>query len=82
MNQEKQWCRIRLAENVGFSWAEYFSSVSVEPNDRGETVITGLLVDQTALHSTLGRIRDLGLTLLEVKILHERPEHGRKEKKS
>jgi hypothetical protein len=41
-------------------------TVSVEP---AETVLSGALADQTALFGLLIRIHDLGLQLLEVRLL-------------
>jgi len=35
----------------------------------GETVFTGQIIDQAALHGILNTIRDLGLPLLEVRHL-------------
>jgi hypothetical protein len=37
----------------------------------GETVLTGPIMDQAALHGVLNRIRDLGVPLLSVKRLSE-----------
>jgi hypothetical protein len=44
----------------------------VETGD-GETVIVGPVDDQAALHGVLARIRDLGLPLLAVRALDDRP---------
>jgi hypothetical protein len=34
--------------------------------DNGETLLTGLVVDQAALHSVLKKVRDVGMPLLSV----------------
>jgi hypothetical protein len=34
--------------------------------ERGETVLSGPVVDQAALHGLLNKVRDLGLVLLSV----------------
>jgi hypothetical protein len=34
--------------------------------DNGDTLLTGLVVDQAALHGLLKRVRDLGLPLVSV----------------
>jgi hypothetical protein len=41
--------------------------VTVQYTEAGQTILTGGLPDQTALHGVLMRIRDFGLTLVEVK---------------
>jgi hypothetical protein len=49
-------------------WAAWFGGMHVE-TDGTQTVISGLLTDQPALHSLLARIRDLGLCLISVRRL-------------
>ena len=58
---------IRIEGHLGASWAAWFEEMSIQHEENGETVLTGQLCDQTALHGVLMRIRDLGLPLVEVK---------------
>ncbi len=59
---------IRLADQLDDHWAAQFDGMQLhqEPADRG-TTLRGHVVDQTALHGLLARIRDLGLTLLSIR---------------
>ncbi len=63
----------RLCEN----WSSYFDEfgVSVECGaaDLCVTTLTGVFVDQAALHSVLTRVRDLGLLLMSVQRLDGEP---------
>jgi hypothetical protein len=38
--------------------------LDIRPLDSGETVLTGPIRDQSALHGLLNKIRDMGLPLL------------------
>lgn len=49
-------------------WAAWFEGLQVTI-DGGETVISGQLADQAALHGLLTRVRDLGLCLISVRRL-------------
>jgi len=40
--------------------------MAIAQNDAGDTIITGTVADQAALHGLLRRIRDLGLPLISV----------------
>lgn len=57
---------IRVAGVLDARWAAgWFGGMQVESDD-SETVISGLLPDQPALHGVLAKIRDLGLCLISV----------------
>ena len=71
MQAKKQAYQIRIKGHVNLDWSVWFESLSVEHLESGETLLSGLLADQTALHGVLMRIRDLGLTLVEVKYIHQ-----------
>jgi hypothetical protein len=65
--------QIRLTGHLGDQWSTWFEGMTIQKQANGETVLTGELQDQTALHGVLMKIRDLGLPLVEVKRL-ERPD--------
>ena len=70
-SQEKASYQIRLQGHLPEEWSEWFDGFTIENLPGGETKMTGEVVDQTALHSLIQRIRDLGITLIEVKRLDE-----------
>jgi hypothetical protein len=57
---------IRVQGILDESWSEWLGSLDVRPLASGETVLTGPIRDQAALHGLLNKIRDLGLPLLGV----------------
>ena len=58
--------QIRLQGQLGTQWADWFGELTIDVAGDGETVLTGPVVDQAALHGVLKKIRDLGLPLLSV----------------
>jgi hypothetical protein len=58
--------QIRVQGHLSDRWAAWFDGLTIENRPDGEAVLTGPLADQAALHGVLGRIRDLGLTLVAV----------------
>jgi hypothetical protein len=59
---------IRVDGVLDSRWAAWFDGLQVS-GDGQETVISGLLTDQSALHGLLAKIRDLGLCLVSVRRL-------------
>ena len=55
----------------------WFDGLAITPTTDGETILSGPITDQAALHGVLLKIRDLGLTLLEVKRGSPAPDDGR-----
>ena len=61
--------RIRLKGHLDNRWSDWFEGMSV--SSRGaESVLSGPVADQAALHGLLNRIRDLNLTLLSLESLY------------
>lgn len=58
--------QIRVKGHLGREWADWFDGLSITLDENGETIITGLALDQAALHGLLKKIRDLGVTLVSV----------------
>ena len=56
---------IRVEGVLGEEWSAWFDGLQVA-SDGGETVISGAITDQPALHGLLNRIRDLGISLISV----------------
>jgi hypothetical protein len=58
--------QIRLKGHLDQKWAASFENLALTLEDNGETLLTGPVTDQAALHGLLRKVRDLGLPLLEV----------------
>jgi hypothetical protein len=58
--------QIRIKGHLGSQWTDWFEGLTITLEDNGETLLTGPVVDQAALHSLLKKVRDLGMPLLSV----------------
>ncbi len=67
---------IRVKGHLDQRWTRYFEGMTIRLLPTGETVLSGEVIDQAALHSHLSRIRDLGLMLLLVKHLGKSGENN------
>jgi len=64
---------IRLDGRLDDRWATWFDGLTLAHDSDGTTTLRGEVVDQTALHGLLQRIRDLGMPL--VSVTHLDPHH-------
>jgi hypothetical protein len=57
---------IRIRGHLADRWAHWFPGLTIGLTDNGDTLLTGPIVDQAALHGLLRKVRDLGMPLLSV----------------
>lgn len=61
---------IRVSGHLGQRWSYWFEGMDVTEafDDKGSpiTIITGIIVDQAALHGILAKIRDIGIPIISV----------------
>ena len=58
--------QIRIKGHLGPEWSEWFGGLSITLEDNGDTLLTGPVVDQAALHGVLKKVRDLGMPLVSI----------------
>ncbi len=58
--------QVRIQGHLGHEWTDWFGDVTLMPEDDGNTLLTGPIVDQAALYGLLKKVRDLGMPLLSV----------------
>jgi hypothetical protein len=58
--------QIRVRGHLGRQWTDWFEGLTVTPDESGDTLLTGIVVDQAALHGLLKKVRDLGMPLISV----------------
>jgi hypothetical protein len=57
---------LKVAQSLSDQWAAWFDGLDLVRDDQGNTLLSGTIVDQAALHGVFTKIRDLNLTLLSV----------------
>jgi hypothetical protein len=64
--------QIRVKGHLGHEWTDWFEGLTITLEENGDTLLTGPVVDQAALHGLLKKVRNLGMPLVSVSPL----EHG------
>ncbi len=64
---------IRVKGHLDPFWQEWFENLSITHQSDGTSLLTGQLRDQAALYGILCKMRDLGLTLLELRTSASEP---------
>ena len=58
---------IRVKGHLDGRWSEWFDGLTIFNAEDGDAVLSGEIVDQSALHGVLNKVRDLGLPLVAVR---------------
>ncbi len=58
--------QIRIKGHLDPRWTDWFGGMTITLEDNGDTLLTGPVVDQAALHGLLRKVRDLGMPLISV----------------
>jgi hypothetical protein len=66
--QDPKNYRIKLKGCLDAKWSDWFEQMAISTHG-GDTILTGPVADQAALHGLLIRIRDLNLTLLSIECI-------------
>ena len=73
--------QIRVEGLLDQQWVDWFDGLTITLEEGGVTLLTGLLVDQAALHGLLKKVRDLGLPLVSVSRVQFNETHPYRSKK-
>ena len=76
-----QYYEIKIKGHLDPCWSDWFGSLKMTNLEGGETLLSGPLSDQAALHGLLERIRDLNLTLVSVTCGCQSTQPSHKEQK-
>jgi len=58
--------QIKIAGHLDARWQDWFDGLTVTSTADGDTILSGPIRDQAALHGVLKKINNLGLTLISV----------------
>ena len=67
--------RIVIKGILDLKWSEWFDGFTITYRDSTNTLLSGKVQDQSALHGLLANIRDLGLTLISLSKVEEELEN-------
>ena len=76
--------QIRIKGHLDSQWTDWFEGLTITPEENGDTLLSGPVTDQAALHGLLKKVRDLGMPLVsvvQIQVLDSHQNDSKKEKK-
>ena len=70
--------QIRVKGQLDCQWTDWFGGQTIRLEDNGETLLTGPVIDQAALHGLLKKVRDLGMPLISVNYIGPKSQGEKK----
>ncbi len=67
--QQGEIYEIKVLGHLDQEWSEWLGSLAITHDNEGNTLLSGMIPDQAALHGVLVKIRDLGLTIFSLQRL-------------
>lgn len=64
--QQGEIYEIKVLGHLDQEWSEWLGSLAITHDNEGNTLLSGMIPDQAALHGVLVKIRDLGLPLISM----------------
>jgi hypothetical protein len=71
--QEPKVFKIRIQGHLSPQWQDWFEGLTITLEEDGNTLLNGPVVDQSALHGILKKIRNLNMPLLSVNLMDPDP---------
>ena len=65
--------QFRIKGHLGPQWMGWFEGLTVTLEEDGNTLLSGPMIDQSAMHGVLKKIRDLGMPLLSMNPIDSDP---------
>ena len=65
-NETGNHYEIKVKGQLEEHWADWLGGLNITHDAQGNSLLTGVVPDQAALHGILAQIRDLGLTLISL----------------
>jgi hypothetical protein len=69
--------QIKIKGLLDSQWTDWFDGMTISPTEDGDTLLTGPVEDQAALHGLLKKVRDSGMSLVSVSPIE--PDRRREE---
>jgi len=76
--------QIRIQGHLNNQWTDWFEGLTITLEEGGDTLLTGPVIDQSALYGLIKKVRDLGMPLVSVvpvQCNETNPSRSKKEKK-